>query len=207
MKTSHPITDKLVSRIHGKGRGTVFSSADFVDLGSRAAVDQALSRLVRQGAIRRIARGLYDYPRVNPALGGTLSPSPDAVAKAVARRTDSRLIPTGALAANALGLSTQVPAKMIYLTDGPQRQIQIGSQTLVFRHASPRTMAVSGRVSAVVFQALRYLGRTGVTPDVVQRLRATIPPQDRQRLGRDIRHAVGWMRPILTQISTVDGDK
>ncbi len=131
---------------------------------------------------------------------------PDAVARAVARKTDSRVVSSGALAANALGLSTQVPAQLIYLTDGPPRKIRIGAQTLHFRYAAPRTMAVSGRTSAIVFQALRYLGQEGVTDSVVRKLSRTLSGKDKKTLGRDITHAVGWMRPILRRIVEDTGD-
>ena len=103
------LKDKIQRRIHHAGRGTVHVSKDFLDLGNRAAVDQALSRLVKSGTVRRIERGLFYYPRVNPKLGGELAPDPELVAAAIGRRRASRVVPSGATAANALGLSTQVP--------------------------------------------------------------------------------------------------
>ncbi|MCX6348130.1 MAG: DUF6088 family protein, partial [Candidatus Aureabacteria bacterium] len=138
MNTAYPVVDKIVAKIRGFGRGGVFTSADLRGLGSRPASDKALSRLVRQGVIRRLASGLYHYPRINPKLGGIVNPIPDAVARAIARKTDSHIIPSGAVAANVLGLSTQVPAKAIYLTDGPPRKVRYGSQTIIFRYAAPR---------------------------------------------------------------------
>lgn len=200
MNTPQTVVKKVLSWIRGRGRGTVFTIGELAGVGSRAAIDQTLSRLARQGVIRRLGVGVYDYPRENIRLGGALTPPPEAIAKAVARRSASRLLPPGALAANALGLSTQVPTKLIYLTDGPQRTLRIGSQTLVFRHAAPRMMAVSGRISAMVFQALRYLGRDGVTPAAVKKLKAGITPADKQRIAKDIKYAVEWMRPVLRQI-------
>lgn len=178
----------------------MFSSADFMDLGSRAALDQALSRLVKQKVIRRLAPGLYHYPRINPKLGGVINPLPDAVAKAVARKTGNRIIPSGAIAANVLGLSTQVPTRAIYLINGQPRKVCFGSQTIIFRSAAPRTMAVSGRVSAIVFQALRHLGRDSVTDSIVRQLRRSLSRKDRQTLRKDIRFAVEWMKPVLEKI-------
>jgi hypothetical protein len=104
------------------------------------------------------------------------------------------------MAANVLGFSTQVPAKAIYLTDGPSRHIRYGSQTIIFRHATPRTMAVSGRTSAVVFQGLRYVGRNGMTDTMIRKIGRELSARDKQILKRDIRHAVAWMRPILSRI-------
>src|SRR5579859_6816774 len=110
-----PMVDQILSRVRRRGRGAVFTPKDFLDLGGRAAVDQALSRLAKAGGIRRLARGIYDFPRMSPRLG-VLSPAPEAVAKAVAQQTDSAVQVTGAQAANALGLSMQVPAQPVYLT-------------------------------------------------------------------------------------------
>src|SRR5262245_26515031 len=145
-------------RVRHRGRGVVFTPADFFDLGDRAALDQALSRLARQGTIRRLARGLYDYPRINPQLG-PISPGPDAIARAVARKTSSKVQIAGAQAANALGLSTQVPAHAVYLTDGPSRRVAIGRSVITLRRASPKHLLAAGSTAGTVVQALRYLGR------------------------------------------------
>ena len=121
MNTAYPVADKVLARISRMGRGAVFSGVDVLDVASWPAVRQALARLARAGAIRRIGTALYHYPRINPKLGGDVPPSMDAVAKAIARRTDSRIVASGALALNMLGLSTQVPAKVVHLTNGPSR--------------------------------------------------------------------------------------
>lgn len=200
MNTTHSVADKILASLRGRGRGCVFNGADFRDLASRSALDKALSRLAEQGVIRRLAYGLYHFPRINPKLGGALNPLADAVAQAVAKKTDSRVIPSGALAANVLGVSTQVPAKAIYLTDGPSRHIRYGSQTIIFKHATPRTMVVSGRTSAVIFHALRYTGREGVTDSIVRKIGRELSARDKQILKKDMRHAIAWMRPILSRI-------
>lgn len=197
MNTIHPINNLLLKEIDRFRKTRVFSSSDFVSLGNRAAIDQALSRLSREDVIERIGRGLYFIPYKDRTLS---SPNPEQIAVAVARRTNSRVIPSGALSANILGLSTQVPAKMVFLTDGRPRRIRIGSKLLIFRHASPRTVSVGGRTSAVVFQAMRYLGRVGITDEVVQKLKTILSTKEKHILERDINHAVGWMKPLLKQI-------
>ena len=123
---------KILSRVRGKGRGEVYVSKDFLDLGNRAAVDQALSRLVKAGELRRLGRGLFDFPRVNARLGGELSPEPSRVAEAVARKRGGRITPSGAHAANALGLSTQVPGKTVYVTNTSGGSVKVGRQTITF---------------------------------------------------------------------------
>src|SRR5437016_1179596 len=114
------IDSKMLTAIKRRGRGAVFVPADFLKIGSREAVDITLHRLARKGTIRRLARGVYDFPQDHPVLG-QLSPSAEAIAEALAGRDRTRLQPAGSYAANALGLSEQVPAKVIFLTDGPTR--------------------------------------------------------------------------------------
>ena len=191
---------KIKRRIIGKGRGAVFTPSDFLDLGSRAAIDQALSRLNDQGVIRRLARGIYDYPKTSPRLG-RLSPDPDAIATAIARK-DGRVVQVSpARAANMLGLTTQVPAKAIYLTDGPSRTKQIGAQTIIMRNAAARNLVGAGKPTGAVFQALRYLGKDGVDASVVARLSRAIDADTRRALIKDALHAPGWMRPVVQQIA------
>lgn len=192
--------DKIKRRIIGKGRGAVFTPADFLDLGSRASVDQTLSRLTDQGVIRRLARGIYDYPKTSPRLG-RLSPDPDAVAAAIARK-DGRVVQVSpARAANMLGLTTQVPAKAVYLTDGPSRTTQIGAQTIIMRNAAAKNLVGAGKPTGAVFQALRYLGKDGVDASVVARLSRTIDADTRRALVKDALQAPGWMRPVVQQIA------
>ena len=119
------IESRIVSRIQDKARGTCFTPKAFLDLGSPEAVRIALHRLEKRSAIRRLTRGLYDFPKQHPTIG-CLSPSPDEIAKALSERDASRLQPSGAYAANLLGLSEQVPARIVFLTDGPARQARIG---------------------------------------------------------------------------------
>src|ERR1700731_2540901 len=134
-KATQSIDSRILARIHGRGHGSVFVPSDFLDLGSREAVDLALHRLTRKGTIRRLARGVYDFPNEHPVLG-LLSPSADVVARALAGRDRTRLQPAGAYAANILGLSEQVPAKAVFLTDGPSRTVKIGPTTIQFRRTT-----------------------------------------------------------------------
>ena len=133
--------NQIVKRIERFGPGKAFSAKDFLDIASRTTIDVALASLTSDGKIRRIRRGLYDMPRVNPALGGKLSPDIDEAAQAIARRQRWKIVPEGAWAANLLGLSTQVPSKIIYLTDGPSKEVEIGRRSIHFKHARPKAMA------------------------------------------------------------------
>ena len=200
MNRTEAIDRKILAAVSRRGRGTVFSGTEFIALGQSAAVRQALSRLTRTGTFRRIGTALYHYPAINASLGGELPPSADVVAQALVRRTDSRIVASGALAANLLGLSKQVPAKRLYLTDGPSRSIAVGPYTLTFRHVSPRRMAAKGKISAVVFEALRYLKREQTTETVLENLRRNLPAEAKSELRRDLSHASVWMRPLVQRI-------
>ena len=195
----YSIMTQVVRRIHGSGRGSVVTPKDFLDLGSRAAVDQALSRLAKASVIQRVGRGLYHYPKVSPRLG-PLSPAPDVVAGAMARKTSSRLQVTGAQAANSLGLSTQVPARATFVTDGLTRQLRIGNQTIQLRRAAPSRLVGAGKRWGGVIPALAYLGKGQVDADAIRRVRNALAHDDRQALARHAGYAPDWMRPLIAQI-------
>jgi hypothetical protein len=125
----------------------------------------------------------------------------DAVASAVARKTNSRLQVSGAQAANSLRLSTQVPAHRTYLTDGPTRRICIGRQCINLLHSSPRNLIGAGETTGMVFQALRYFGRDGIDDAIIQRLRDQLPPRDKSALRRDAVQMPDWMNPVIDQIA------
>lgn len=194
------LSQQILDRIQDKGPGAVFSNKDFFDLGARPAVGQTLSRLVKRGTIRRINQGVYDYPRQSPRFG-ILTPNVDAVAMAVSNKNGNRLLASGAYAANALGLSTQVPARIVYFTDGSDKRVQVGGQTIEFRHAGPRRMAGAGKISGLVIQALRYFGKDQVNDSMIRRLQTILTDDDRQTLRQDIAIAPDWLRPIITQIA------
>jgi hypothetical protein len=198
--TPQSVEAKILARIIRHGRGSVMIPNDFVDLGSRQAVDLALHRLVRKGTIRRLTRGIYDYPKTHPVLG-PLSPPPEAIAKAVAGREHARLQPAGAYAANLLSLSEQVPAKVIFLTDALSRTVQIGAMKIQLRQTTPRNMATAGRLSGLVIQAFRNLGKTHVTADRIAILKRNLPADQRRELIKDIKFAPAWMHPILRAIA------
>ncbi len=199
-KQPQSIDSHILDAIKGQGRGSVFVPADFLDLGSREAVDVVLHRLIGKGTIRRLARGVYDFPKEHPVLG-LLSPSAEDVATALAGRDRTRLQPAGAYAANALGLSEQVPAKAVFLTDGPTRTVKIGPTTIQLRRTTARNMAAAGRLSGLLIQALRELGKEHVTPERRAHLRRTLPADKRRDLIKDLRLAPAWMHPIFRELA------
>ena len=191
----------MISRIYGRGKGGVFTPNDFLDLGSRGAVDLSLHRLTKLGTIRRIARGLYHYPESHPLLG-EVSPSIEAVAKALASSEQVKLQPSGAYASNLLRLSEQVPAKVVFLTSGRARKVKLGKLVVELRPTTPRKMAAAGRTSGLVLAALRYLGKEHITAERIAHLRKTLSAEDRKRLLTDLPSAPAWLHSHIRAIAT-----
>jgi len=190
----------ILKRIRAKHRGSVFTHRQFTQLGTRAAVDQALSRLQRSGKIRRLTRGVYEFPKIHPRIG-VLSPSPEAVAKAMAERTGSRITISGAKAANLLGLSTQVPMQNVFWTEGPSRTIRIGNQTVALKHVAPSKMIGAGTEAGVVIQAVRSLGKEGVHEIPVHALARQLPRPVKRAVRRLAVTAPAWSQPIFNKIT------
>src|SRR3569833_359277 len=174
--------DIVLARIERLDAGKAFSAKDFLVFASRGSIDMALSTLTRTNQIRRVRRGLYDSPKISAVLGGMLSPDIEEAARAIARKQRWKIVPEGAWAANLLGLSTQVPAKISYLIDGPSKNIPIGRRIIHFRHARPKVIAGLDGKSALVVQALRYLGKDAVGEREIQRLRISLSPSEKRSL-------------------------
>jgi len=197
---SQGIVNKIVSRIYGNKRGWVFTPNHFLDLGSRTAVAQSLVRLAKSGTIRRLTRGLYDYPVKHPDFG-VLPPNYYRIAQALVGRDNLKIQPSGAYAANLLGLTEQVPAKIVFLTDGPNRKVQVGKRTIILKRTTPRNMATAGRISGSVIQALRYLKRKNTDSTIISKLKRRLSDKDKNMLMSDIRYAPAWIGDIFRKIN------
>lgn len=202
MDTSNltPVTVAVRDAIRSRGRGKVVTSKDFLDLGTRDAVDQALSRLSRDGDIQRIGRGLYHCPRKNRRLGLFISPDVDDMAQAIARQTGTRVAPSGAVAANRLGLTTQVPGRLVYLTDGSSRSVKVADFEIVFKHVSPKDFPPGSPTSAAVLQAIRHVGKDALTDKALAHLRKTLSAAVRKKLFNDARYATDWVREVVRRL-------
>ena len=193
------VADRIMKRVRGKGRGWVFTPKSFVDFGTRGSVDMALSRLANAGDIRRIGRGLYDYPRQHDKLGA-LSPDPAQVAKALSTQSGDKLAPSGAAAANSLGLSTQVPSRASYATTGRTRVRQAGGRSLTLKHSrAPVLDNAPDSVNAVV-QALAHLGKDNIDSDKIRYFAARLDDRDMRRLTQARAEMPGWMGDVVLKI-------
>ena len=159
----------------------------------------ALTRLARKGIIRQLARGLYDYPIDHPGFG-RIPPSADAIAKAL-KRDANRLQPAGAYAANILGLSEQVPTRIVFLTDGPSRRVKFSQQEIVLKRTTMRNMATAGRKSGTVIQALRHIGQRNVNDKTLAIIKRQLSNQERAQLLKDKRYAPAWVGKFLQQLA------
>ena len=194
------IENKMVRRIRAEGAGWCFTPGDFADFGGKSAVWTALHRLAKRGTIRRLAQGIYDFPKTHAELG-VLSPVPEVVMQALARERKIRVQSTGSYAANLLGLSEQVPARIVFLTDGAPRRIRIGNQEIVLRRTTPRNMATAGRISGTVIQALRYIGKNRITPAHCQILARRLNASDKKQVYKDRLYAPEWIRRLMEEIA------
>lgn len=197
------VDNKIIEKIKKAKRGSLFFIEDFLNLGTSKAVSKALERLVEKEDLSRVARGIYSRLRIDPVLGA-ISPTTEEIAEAVRRRDKARIIPTGTLALNALGLSTQVPMNLVYLTDGAARTIQIGKRKIVFKKTSPRNLAAIGSISSLAIQALREIGKDSVTEDEKKMILKQLEKEDPYRLQHDIKLAPEWVRIIMRQALKTD---
>lgn len=195
------IENKILHRIIGKKKGWVFAPTHFLDLGNRAAIDQALSRLVRSGDIRRLTRGLYDYSQKHHTFGD-VPPSVDRIAAALAEKDNLKIQSSGAYAANLLGLSDQVPAKIVFLTDGSSRMVQAGNWHIKLKKTTPKNMATAGRMSGLVIQALRYIKQENIDDKIIKKLKGKLSVEDKEQLMSDLRYAPAWIGEIFKQLNS-----
>src|SRR5437660_1018926 len=196
----------ILKRIRVHGRGWVFTPKNFLDLGSRSAIDLALWRLARDKTIRRLTQGVYDYPRIHKKLG-VLSPNPDHVAAALASRTGSRIQISGQRAANLLGLSQQVPAQLIYLTDGPPQKITIGSQVITLKPARPSKFPATGTPAGLALQAILAMGPKADKDLIVSQLRNVLSANDKLQLAKLSKYAPTWSHNMIQKIKEDRGHR
>ena len=205
-KHSDSIDKKVLNRISSHGRGWVFTPSHFDDLAGSSTLTTILKRHSDAGTIRNLASGLYDYPKTDPQLG-LLQPAVDDIAQALAGRDEIRLQPSGAYAANLLGLSTQVPMKVVYLTDGRSRIVQVGKRQIILRNTTPKNMATAGKISGLIIQALKDLGKDRVDDHIIDKLDQRLDDAARKQLMKDIRSAPAWIADIFRKLATPQNDK
>lgn len=192
------VQNQIYKKITKHKRGQLFFPADFSGAGSVLAVNTALSRLEKEQVIERIAHGIYLYPKKDPVFG-SLYPSTEDIAAHIARRDHARIIPTGAAALQKLGLSTQVPMNLVYLTDGAPRKIHIGKQVITFKPTTAKKLSTKGPVSSLVIQALQELGKARSNEELRTQIIRILEKESVKNLENDAKLAPAWISAILQQ--------
>jgi len=191
-----PIDKQILTKFRKARRGTLLFIDDFLIFGNYKAISKALERLVTKNDIIRIARGIYSLPVIDPILG-EVKPSTEEIAKAIAKKERARIIPSGSIALNALGLSSQVPMNVVYLTDGSPRKISLGKRTILFKKTSAKNLILRGEISTLVIQALKEIGNGNLTQDEEQIILNHLRKEEINNLEHDIRFAPEWIRKIM----------
>ncbi len=195
------LTEKqLIARIRAHGRGFVFTAKLFSGLtDDSASVRTALTRLVQKKSIRRLAHGLYDLPEVHPKLG-PISPSIEKVIEAIKISDAIEVQPTGAYAANLLGLSTQIHMRIELYTNGPKRKIKFGKQEIILRPTTPKNMIGAGTKAGLILHALRQIGKDNVTIEMIQQIRSQLEEKDIKHIKKQVTFAPAWIAKIMRSL-------
>ena len=196
------IDDKILKSVMKRGRGVVFSTEEYAHYGDPDAVQKALSRMARKGVLLHVCHGIYCYPKIDKELGlGQLFPSYEDIAQVIAKRDKVRIFPAGALAQNMLGLSTQVPMNVVYLTDGSNRKVNVkNGRGILFRHVSPKKLAFNDKLAMLITTALRDLGSNNVTDEHKKKLKTVLEQRPEPFSTHDIKLMPLWIRNLMTEL-------
>ena len=199
--------NEIAMRIDESPCGTIFVTSDFSDIASSKTANRALLRLEDKGIIRRVLRGVYEKPEYSDFLQEYVAPSPDKVARAIARNNGWRIVPNGETALNTLGLSTQVPSTWLYVSDGPYKEYPYGEVTLSFKRTANREFANLSDKTALVIQALKALGEKGVTETVLCTLASLLTSEEKEQMIREAKYATDWIYQNIRKISECESDR
>ena len=194
------INNNIVEYIKRNQRGSIFFADEFRKFGNNDAVRQALSRLCRKNFLIRLSAGIYLYPKTDKEIG-VIFPSIETIAKIIAKREKTRLIPTGSYALNALGLSTQVPAKVVFLTDGTARIVKVGKKaTIKFKRTVAKNLSYKGKISLLAIFALKEIGKDKATDEQLQKIKEALHYEKRDNIIHDIGLAPVWISNAIFKL-------
>jgi predicted transcriptional regulator of viral defense system len=192
------IHNQIIRRVLSFKKGKIIFPSDFTDLAPINTVNQNLSRLVKNKKLIRLGQGLYYIAKLDPELGVIL-PSIEQIAAAIARRDKVELIPTGSYALHKLGISTQVPTRAVFLTNGSPRRIKVGHREITLKKTTPKRLLVKGKTNQLVIQALSELGPKAITATVLAKIHQALLEEDPERIRKDARLAPAWISKIMIQ--------
>ena len=189
---------QVLKKIKKARRGALFFTDSFLAIGNAKAISKALERLVDKGEIKRVATGIYVRPKKSKMFG-FVTPGLDDIARAIARRDRARIVPTGVHALNLLGLSTQVPVNVVYLTDGTARLVKVGKRVVKFKKTTPKNLSTWGELSSLIIQGLRTIGKDKVQKDEIEKIIALLKQEKQENILHDMKLAPEWIRQILKE--------
>lgn len=195
------IKSQILARIYGRGRGWSFSPNDFKGDFKTWEINNSLEDLTDEGKIRRIRRGLYDYPLYSEILEKFVSPDMEQVANAIARKFAWRIQPTGETALTYLGLSNQISSKYIYFSDGPSKKYEIFNQILEFKHHTFQQASISDKNAMLVIQAIKSIGEKNITEDFIQKLKQKFSTEQWNKIKQKSSKVSGWIYNIISNIA------
>lgn len=190
---------KIKNRITEHGSGWCFTPMQFSDLGSDTSIRKALSLLEKQKIIRRLAQGLYEYPKTHITLG-IIPPDLNEVARAIAEKDSVLIQPAGAHAANLLGFSTQVPGRIIFLTEGASKKVKIGNQEIIFKKTTKKNMLSAGTREGLLIQALKNLGKDNIDKIARVQILKLLKDSTEDDIKKNIKFAPVWIRVLVFEI-------
>lgn len=193
------IEKRIITSVSKRGRGTVISPSDYAGYGDSKTVQKSFERLAVSGKLLRVARGIYCYPKIDKLLGmGVLYPTLEEIAYAIAKRDKAKIVPTGAYALNKLGLSTQLPMNVVYLTDGSPRKIKLDSNKgIQFRHTSKKNLAFKNDFAMFLTFALREIGENNISENQLTHIHRLISGVPLEVMKKDFALIPAWIRKII----------
>jgi DNA-binding Xre family transcriptional regulator len=190
------VQTRIENNIKSMQRGSILFPSNFDDMGNVEVVKKSLLRLENKKFLVRLAHGIYLYPKQDKLLG-VLYPTIEEIAVAIAERDKARIIPTGTTALNKLGLSTQIPMNIVFLTDGAPRSIVVGKRTIKFKRTSPKNLAVKGEITSLIIQALKEIGKDNVTAEQLERIKIHLENEKQEIIEHDSKLAPVWISKIM----------
>lgn len=192
--------NQIEERIRDSQKGTIFITSDFMDLASSDAANRALLRLEEAGLIRRVLFGVYEYPEYNEFLEEFIAPSPDKVARALARKFGWTIVACGDTALNLLGLSTQVPSVWLYVSDGTYKEYTYGNTTIKFKRTTNKEISKLSPKTALVIQAIKALGKENITDEIIGKIASIMTKEEKATMFAEAKYATSWIYDIIKTI-------
>jgi len=190
------VQTRIENEIKSIKRGSILFPSNFDDIGNVEVVKKSLLRLENKKFLVRLAHGIYLYPKQDKLLG-VLYPTIEEIAVSIAERDKARIIPTGTTALNKLGLSTQISMNIVFLTDGAPRSILVGKRTIKLKRTSPKNLAVKGKITSLIIQALKEIGKDNVTAEQLEKIKIHLEKEKQEIIEHDAKLAPVWISKIM----------